>query len=60
MARARRPADKESETRQPHEPDREKRQPYSKEHEDYAGAGVMKPPKEQVGARNSGKPPRKR
>ena len=58
MARAH-PADKDAETPQPHEPDREKRQPYSKEHEEYSGAGVVKPPKEQVGKRDDGKPPRK-
>ena len=58
MSRARYPANKEAERPQPHEPDRDGRQPYVKEHEEYSGAGVVRPPEEQVGKREQPKRPR--
>ena len=57
MSRVRKPANKDAEKPLPHEPDRGQRQPYSKEHEEYSGAGVVRPPEEKVGKRDEPKPP---
>jgi hypothetical protein len=59
MTRLRQPPNKKAETPQPHEPDRDQRQPYGKENEDYSGAGVIRPPEEQVGKRDKPGPSRK-
>ena len=58
MSRVRRPANKDAQKPLPHEADRAGRQPYAKEHEDYSGAGVVKPPKEQTGRRDGQDPSR--
>lgn len=59
MSRLRQPANKDANKPLPHEPDRDQRQPYSKEHEDYSGAGVVRPPEEKTGKRDGRDPPRK-
>jgi len=58
MSRVRHPADKEAERLQPHEPGRDRRQPYGKEHEDYSGGGVIRPPEEHTGKGQEPKPSR--
>ena len=56
MSRIRQPENKDAKIPQPHEPDRDNRQPYSKEHEEYSGAGVVRPPEEKVGNRKEPDP----
>ena len=58
MSRRRYPANRHAPKDHPHEQGRDKAQPYAKEREDYSGAGVVRPPKEQVGRPEEGKPPR--
>jgi hypothetical protein len=64
MSQSRRPANPEAEKPQPHQVGGDHHQPYSKEHEEYSGAGVVKPPEESgdVGRRGRDKqnPPRQR
>lgn len=52
MSGERRAADRQAENSPPHDRDRDKRQPYAKEHEEYSGDGVVKPPKEGSGKRD--------
>jgi hypothetical protein len=59
MSRVRQPENEDAKIPQPHEPDRDRRQPYSKEHEEYSGAGVVRPPEEKVGNREELDPERK-
>ena len=53
MSRVRQPANKNATRSQPHESDRDQCQPYAKEHEDYSGAGVVRPPEQKVGRRDA-------
>ncbi len=59
MSRFRQPANKDATKPQPHEPGRDRPEPYAKEHEEYSGAGVVRPPEEKVGRGGKTNPPRK-
>jgi hypothetical protein len=59
MSRVPRPGRKDASPPERHEPDRDKRQPYAKEHEEYSGAGVVRPPEEKTVKRDESRPPRK-
>jgi hypothetical protein len=59
MSRISRRRSKDASAPQPHEPDRDQRQPYAREHEEYSGAGVVRPPEEKTGKREESPPPRK-
>jgi hypothetical protein len=56
----RQPTNKDATKNLPDEQGRDKAQPYAKEAEDYSGAGVVRPPKEQVGKTEDGDPRRRK
>jgi hypothetical protein len=64
MSQSRRPANPEADKPQPHEVCADPHQPYSKEHEEYSGVAVVKPPEKGGDAGHRGRdrqnPPRQR